>query len=135
MRSGSSPSFFRQRSATPQMLISHTRLRKVPPVRQVHSSFRARAQDQARIRRLADLEIDRFNTGRMSLLQEKKADWGRQERKLFSRAKRRWLYISNSPEVQAEVGRIRTEDVLNASVEQFSRKAYGPVSLTLTYGS
>ena len=82
------------------------------------------------------MAIDRFNTGRLNLLQEKKADWERQEKKLFSRAKRRWLYSTGAGEmVQGEVGRVRTADVLNSSVDEFSKRAYGPPSFTLTYGT
>lgn len=78
--------------------------------------------DQQRIRRQADLVIAQFNSRRSALLEAKKADWSRESWRLLKTAKRKWLYQAKAPEVYGAVGRVRSRDVLNTSLRDFSAR-------------
>lgn len=112
-----SPSRLRTRSLSSQV----SPLRKVPPVRLLAlAPLPSVRLDQQRIRRQADLAITQFNSRRAALLQAKKADWSRESWRLLRSAKRKWLYQAKSPEVYGAVGRVRSRDVLDTSLHDFS---------------
>jgi len=109
----------RARSLTPQFPGSRVCLRKVPPTRKTLRSLVSTRHEQVRIKRIADLAIERFNTGHRNILAAKKGDWARDEARLFRRTRHRWAALKN--EVRCEVGRVRTGDVLGTEAEEFSQ--------------
>ena len=108
----------RARSLTPQFPGAKVGLRKVPTARKALRPLASTRHEQVRIKRLADLAIERFNTGCRNVLAAKKDNWARDEARLFRRTRHRWAGLKN--EVHCEVGRIRTGDVLGTDVAEFS---------------
>lgn len=110
----------RARSLTPKFTGSKVSLRKVPPARKTIRSPASTRPEQMLIKRQADLAIQRFNSGRRSLLAAKKDDWARAEVRLFRKTRPRWLLTGKCPDVRLELGKVRTEDVLGTEAVDFT---------------